>query len=81
MNAGPFVSLYSLQTNDRIFVTNDTEEIPAYSVYANELAEPDEGASVYRKAIPGSLVLMTCENEVPEGGYANRRLIYAEPMQ
>ncbi len=80
-NYGPFVSIFMLDTNDRIIITDKDGNLLIYKVYANELVTPDDSASVYRTAIPGSMVLMTCEIEKPEGGYAYRRLIYAEPLQ
>ena len=29
---------------------------------------------------PGSLILLTCENESVEGGYLNRRVVFAKPQ-
>ncbi len=79
---GPFAELYSLQKNDRIFVTDFQENISIYSVYANELLEPDAFDKI--EAIAGneanSLILVTCENESLEGGYLNRRVVFAKPM-
>ena len=81
VNAGPFNMLQSLNMKDRIFVTDGKGKMLSYSVYANELVAPNDGELLYQKAIPGSLVLVTCEDELPEGGYAFRRVVYAEPLQ
>lgn len=81
MSAGPFLFIDALERNDRIFVTDDDGLMLMYRVYANELVTPDAADAVYDHAIPGSLVLVTCENEMLEGGYAYRRLIFAEPLQ
>ena len=81
MNNGPFIGLSLLQTQDRIIVNNAAGQMKIYSVYANELISPTDGEQIYRNAVPGALVLVTCENELPEGGYANRRVVYAEPLQ
>lgn len=81
MSAGPFLFIRYLQNNDRIFVTDDNGKFLSFSVYLNETVEPNEGALIYEHAIPGSLVLVTCEDELPEGGYAYRRLVYAQPLQ
>ena len=81
MNAGPFKMLQYLGMKDRIFVTDAKGKLLSFSVYENELLEPNDGELLYQKAIPGSLVLVTCENELPEGGYAFRRVVYAEPLQ
>ena len=80
-NAGPFKMLQYLGTRDRIFVTDAKGKLISFSVYHNELLSPDDGEVLYQKAIPGSLVLVTCEDELPEGGYAYRRVVYAEPLQ
>ena len=52
-----------------------------FRVYDNILVAPEDSAVLYQAAIPGSLVLLTCESELPEGGYAFRRLVFAEPLQ
>ena len=80
-NAGPFKMLQYLGIKDRIFVTDAKGKLLSFSVYENELLSPNDGALLYQKAIPGSLVLVTCEDELPEGGYAFRRVVYAEPLQ
>ncbi|MHC1773609.1 MAG: class F sortase [Flexilinea sp.] len=79
-NAGPFAFLVYLTENDRIFVRTAENLIQKYSVYANELVEPDNVDTVYDTAIPGSLVLITCEQELTEGGYKFRRIVYAKPI-
>ena len=81
MSVGPFVFIRELQDNDRVFITDDDGTMLMYRVYANELVTPDAAEAVYDNAIPGSLVLVTCEDEMAEGGYAYRRLVYAEPLQ
>ena len=81
MNIGPFLMLWQLENNDRIFVTDNDGKFLSYKVYANELLSPTDSDLIYKKAIPGSIVLLTCENEMPEGGYASRRVVFAEPLQ
>ena len=80
-HAGPFAALWQLENQDRLFITDNSGEMLRYKVYANELVRPNDSRFIFEKAIPGSLVLMTCEEEMPEGGYAYRRLIFAEPLQ
>lgn len=79
-NAGPFAFLLNLQENDRIFVHTAEGQILGYSVYANNLVKPDDVDAVYQNTIPGSLVLITCEQELQEGGYQYRRIVYAQPI-
>ena len=81
MNTGPFLFLADLQENDRIFVTDDGGKLLRFRVYRNEAVDPASGSEIYNGVIPGSLILVTCEDELPDGGYAYRRLVYAEPMQ
>ncbi|MBR6089002.1 MAG: class F sortase, partial [Anaerolineaceae bacterium] len=79
--AGPFLMLHRLVKNDRIIITDASGRFLFYRVYANELREPTDSQTIYQSATPGSLVLFTCEEEMPEGGYAYRRVVYAEPLQ
>ena len=79
---GPFGLLFDLEENDRIFVNTSDEGMKIYSVYANELIEPNDFrqmASVSENE-EGSLILVTCENETLDGGYMNRRVVFAKPM-
>lgn len=79
---GPFALLFSLEENDRIFVNTPEGGLQIYSVYANELLEPDDVkamASIAQKE-NNSLILVTCENEMVDGGYMNRRTIFAKPV-
>ena len=77
---GPFLALGSLKQNDRIFVRMDNGKNLTFRVFANELLVPDDGAAVDTIARSGNntLVLITCENESAEGGYLNRRVVFAE---
>ncbi|MBQ6519182.1 MAG: class F sortase [Anaerolineaceae bacterium] len=79
---GPFALLFSLEENDRIFVNTAEDGLQIYSVYANELLEPDDMQKMasIAKSEENSLVLVTCENEMIEGGYMNRRAVFAKPL-
>lgn len=79
---GPFALLASLEENDSIFVRSAEGKLMNFSVYANELVGPygfTEIASAAENE-PGSLILLTCENEAAEGGYLNRRVVFAKPL-
>ncbi len=79
---GPFAKLAAMQKADLIFVTDRSGKITRFSVYANELLSPKgfgEIASI-ADGEPDSLILMTCENESVDGGYLNRRAIFAKPF-
>ncbi len=78
---GPFALLSTMGRGDMITVRNKNNELLIYRVYANELLEPDDMQKL--AAIAGqeenALVLVTCENEAAEGGYLNRRAVFAKP--
>ena len=80
---GPFALLKLMESGDRIFLQNAEGEMLTYMVYANEkISETDVDAlnriaSRYEK----SLTLMTCEDELISGGFANRRVIAAKLIQ
>ena len=78
---GSFALLASLEENDSIFVRSGEDELMIFTVYANELVGPYGFAEIASAAEnePGSLMLLTCENESSEGGYLNRRVVFARP--
>ena len=49
-----------------------------YVVYANEKFASDDIEELISYAKPGCMILLTCEDEAMEGGYLNRRVIFAE---
>ncbi|MBQ6342265.1 MAG: sortase [Anaerolineaceae bacterium] len=80
---GPFALLSSLDMNDLIAVSSeDNNNLMFFRVYANELLLPDEMEKL--AAIAGqeedALVLVACENESIDGGYLNRRVVFAKPV-
>ena len=77
---GPFVRLNSLEVNDVVFVRKANSELLRFRVYANELIDTDDFETLRRIAEqePGSLILITCENESASGGYLNRRAVFAK---
>ncbi|MBQ6503365.1 MAG: sortase [Flexilinea sp.] len=80
--AGPFAGLSSLEPDDRIFVRDERGQLLIFKVTANVKVAEDDVNAVNRLIAgdPLSLTLITCEDERPEGGYANRRLIAAKPL-
>ena len=79
---GPFVLLSMLEENDRIFVSTDEGGLRFFSVYANKLLGPNDVnrmASIAEQE-ENSLILITCENESADGGYLNRRVVFAKPL-
>jgi LPXTG-site transpeptidase (sortase) family protein len=81
--AGPFALLYSLQSGDRLFVNTQQEGTLRYEVFVNEKTAESDFASLQRLAgsEENALLLLTCEDERPERGYANRRIVAAKPVR
>lgn len=77
---GPFALLKLMETGDRIFVQNENGDMLTYSVYANEKISDTDVEELNRIAsrYENSLTLMTCEDELLSGGFANRRIISAK---
>ena len=68
--------------NASIYITLDNGTNLPFSVYANELLRPDDYEEIAKIALedPNSIVLVTCENESKDGGYLNRRVVFAKPF-
>ena len=79
---GPFARLSEMAENDMIFVKQANGSLLRFRVYANELILPDDFESLKQTAERemDSLVLVTCENESVDGGYLNRRVVFAKPI-
>ncbi len=45
------------------------------------LITPDDFGTPAALAEPDPLILITCENESTDGGYLNRRAIFAKPVE
>ena len=80
MEAGPFLFIGTLEQDDRLFITDADNEIHSYRVYANNKIPADGFASIAGGLCENALVLITCEDESMDGGYLNRRVIFAEPL-
>ncbi len=79
---GPFVLLSTMQNNDTIFVNAPDGSLRLFRVYANELLAPNdmEKLASIAEQESNTLVLVTCENESVDGGYLNRRVVFAKPL-
>ena len=79
--SGPFVMLQYLKLGDKIFVMDQDGGMQSFTVYENtKIAEDDvSGLTALARGHDRPLLLLTCEDERAEGGYANRRIIAAEP--
>ena len=77
---GPFALLSTLDIGDVLFVRLSDGELRRFTVYLNEkigaedIEELQQAAGMY----DNTLTLLTCEDELPEGGYASRRIVAAK---
>lgn len=79
--AGPFAFLSFMEEGDMIFLLNKYNQLKPYTVYAVEKIGATDSAALERIASmdENSLTMLTCEDELPEGGYASRRVVAAKP--
>ena len=79
---GPFALLSTMTPNDLITVNSADGPMKLFRVYANELIDENDVQKLTKVAEQeaDSLVLITCENESVEGGYLDRRVIFAKPF-
>ena len=79
--SGPFALLSQLEPGTKLYVLNPKDKMTSFTVVENELLSADDAAALEAMAnqFENTLTLITCENELSEGGYANRRVITALP--
>ena len=82
MEAGPFALLSWMEEGDRIFVTDPQNNLHIFEVYTNEKIHETDFSGLHRIAdmYENSLTMITCEDERAGGGYDNRRIIAAKPV-
>ena len=82
LETGPFAMLKNVSPGDKIFIQSANGKLDAYSVFANEkIGEADfAGLEQISNLQQNAVILLTCEDELPEGGYANRRVVAAKPL-
>ena len=79
--AGPFVLLSSLEPGDRIMLTDEEGVMQIWHVYQNAKIPADGFSEIAGGIKDNALVLITCEDELPEGGYASRRIVSAKRVE
>ena len=77
---GPFALLTALDVGDVLFVRRSDGELLRFTVYANEKIGAGDADALQKSALvyENTLTLLTCEDELPEGGYASRRIVSAK---
>ena len=76
---GPFALLSTMREGDRFFV-NHGGELLTYEVYRNAKigASDVSGLESIAGSYANTITLLTCEDELPAGGYAARRVVAAK---
>ena len=79
---GPFALIRTMRTGDRLFVRTDRNELMIFEVYSNEKINEYDYEALYQAGsiYDNTITLLTCEDERPEGGYTNRRIVSARKL-
>ncbi len=80
--AGPFAYLWEMEIGDRLFFLDPKNRIRIFEVCANEKVAEDDVAGLgnIMEDWEQTVTFITCEDERPEGGYANRRVVVARQI-
>ena len=80
---GPFALISTLGQGERIFVRTGDNQLMAFEVYANEKINKNDVSGLMETAAryENTVTLLTCEDESPDGGYANRRIVSARIIE
>ena len=77
--SGPFALLSSMEEGERVFIRDGNNDLRTFIVYANTKVSETDFEAVDRIAgsFDAPLIMITCEDEMISGGYANRRIVAA----
>ena len=76
--AGPFALLGSLEAGDGVMITDSRGAMQTWKVYESAKIPAGGFSRIAGDVKDNALVLITCEDESPDGGYLNRRVVLAE---
>lgn len=79
---GPFALIKAFRPGDRIFIRTDDNSLMIFEVYSNEKINEYDFEALYQQGsiYDNTVTLLTCEDERPEGGYINRRIVSARKI-
>ncbi len=78
--AGPFAFLHSLESGDKIMITDKQGVMRTWHVSRNTKIPADGFAEIAGDLKENMLILITCEDESVSGGYLHRRVVFADPL-
>ena len=76
--AGPFALLSRLEPGDSFMITDERGVMQTWHVYKSAKIPAGGFSDIAAEVKENALVLLTCEDESPDGGYLNRRVVLAE---
>ncbi len=76
--AGPFALLRTLEPGDSFMITDERGVMQTWHVYRSEKIPAGGFSEIAAEVKENALILLTCEDESPDGGYLNRRVVLAE---
>ena len=76
--AGPFALLSRLEPGDSFMITDEHGVMQTWHVYKSAKIPADGFSGLAGDVKDNTLILLTCEDESPDGGYLNRRVVLAE---
>ena len=78
---GPFAFLSQLEPGTKMFVLKENEKLISFTVIRNDMIDAEDVTALETivNQFENTLTLLTCENELTRGGYANRRVVTAIP--
>ena len=77
-DAGPFALLSKLEPGDSFMITDERGVMQTWHVYKSAKIPADGFSGLAVDVKNNTLILLTCEDESPDGGYLNRRVVLAE---
>ncbi len=76
--AGPFALLSRLEPGDSFMISDERGVMQTWHVYKSAKIPAGGFSDIAAEVKENALVLLTCEDESPDGGYLNRRVVLAE---
>ena len=80
---GPFARISAMREGDRFSLLSPDSGLMTFEVYASRTIGADDMGALEKTAslYENTLTLLTCEDELPEGGYASRRIVSARKLE
>ena len=78
---GPFAFLSQLEPGTKMFILKGNEKLISFTVIRNDMIDAEDVTALETivNQFENTLTLLTCENELTRGGYANRCVVTAIP--